>query len=64
MDCPIQALKKTESTTKNKCSILLSSLYTELVFNTTLQKSNVAKSLKEILKKNYDNFLNYVAVIY
>ena len=36
LDCPIQALKKTESTTKNRCSILLSSLYTELVFNTTL----------------------------
>ena len=36
LDSPLQALKKTESTTKNKCSVLLSSLYTELVFNTTL----------------------------
>lgn len=66
LDSPIHVLKKkTQLTTKNKCSLLLSSLYTELFCNTTLlKKSYVEKSLKGTYKKTWDNFLNYEAVTY
>lgn len=44
--------------------MLLSSPYMELFFNTILKKNNVAKSLKKIQKKIYENFLNYEVVSY